>query len=250
MRLNPIKNKATVAIGVIVLFSIFALPSLSLAEVIRTRGNFCENILNPASPIRERVVSINTKLGIVGSERLSRFEKNINEKSERRDESHRSLDAKRLEQYEKLKAQATTDIQENAVADFVSMSDGAIQARREATNNAEENFVKSVKDILEKRSPIIASAAKNFRYTLDALVANATTDCKAGVEDIAAHDTFMKGLKKAHTTFVSERGDPKVWRSQIIALNKTLKASVASAEATFRSQIAAAEETLEAAFKQ
>lgn len=186
------------------------------------------------------------------NKRSEKFELNAQKRMERRGDNTAERNEKqetRMQNFEsraeKLKSQATTDEQRNAIDKFLATLSSAEQSKQESI----EALLKQTRDevdalISDKRSTTTTGIAE-LQATIQTAFDKAKSDCASGVDSKTALATFKATLQSTHEAFRSNKAHSQIKeelkqtheskKSEIKAIQEDFKTSIESAKAELTS---------------
>ncbi len=150
----------------------------------------------------------------------------------------RSSTDKKFEEYvARLKNQAVTDEQKNAVKVFVATIEDATKLRRDAIATATKDFQSGVARVLAGRKEAVASVAKEFDAAMRVAIAEGSSRCKAGDDPRAVRDALKNELANIQKTQYARLSDRSSVDVAIRELSSARKTSIEAANNAFSLQV-------------
>lgn len=156
-------------------------------------------------------------------------------------------DAKRAENFARLRAAAQTDEQKAAVETYITTVTNAINTRRAAHDAAIATFRADMNALLTKQRGQGDGAAATLKIQIDQAVAKARSSCQAGTSVKEALTTLKADIKTAQDTYKQSRKTADI-KPQIKALTQTKKDALKAATDTFLQTTEQARKDLKSAF--
>lgn len=176
-----------------------------------------------------------------------RFLEKRDERRERRRERRDEWALRFEEHFAKLRENAETPEQKQAVEEFVSAVGSAIVARHTAVDAAAALYHDGVLAVREERRAAIEAAAEKFKVAVDAAFERAHTDCDSGATSETVRVALRTDLAAARETLVSDLRTIERPRDVLEPLRATLRDAIKKANEDFKEAVEVAREAFKAA---
>lgn len=209
---------------------------------------FCSNFIEGMDERKNRIAERYRETMDKRSDRLDTREDRRNDRDAKLDENRAEQDAKRAQWYDRLLAEADTDAERSAVAEFKATMEKAVADRRSATDAAIGTFRSEVDKLVTGKKTGTDTAMTAFKAAYDKAVTDAKNACEGDSPDPKAiRGAFMDAMKDARADFHEARSAIVGIGEQVKALAATKNAAIKSAMETFRETAEQARLTLRTA---
>lgn len=210
-------------------------------------ANFCDRITNVREDVSSKLNGLESDRAKSRTDILAKLK---DRKGDREDDVEKMRDdakQKFEDAIKKIEAEATTDAQIAALAEFKASVKVSQDTRKLAVDAAVKTFRSGVESLVGKRSDAIKAAAATLKSSILAAVAKAKADCVSG-DPVTVRATLMASIQASLVDFrtVSQAVD-KIGQ-QIKDLAATRNASIKAANQAFKASVEQARKTLKAAF--
>ncbi|HXK38372.1 MAG TPA: hypothetical protein VJ579_04880 [Candidatus Paceibacterota bacterium] len=165
----------------------------------------------------------------------------------KRSENREDAKVKRDTRYDALMNKADTDAKKAAVTAYKNAVGAATTKRVAAVDAAVKAYRDGVDALIKSKFTSLDTGAATLRTAVEAAIAKAKADCAANVSPATVRTQLMAAAKAAQNVFKANRNDAAI-KTGIEALNKTRKAAVEAALATFKTDMQKATADLKTAF--
>ncbi len=157
--------------------------------------------------------------------------------------------AKWEEKLKEITADATTDEQKTALAEFRVLVKTAMDVRKTAVDAAMLDYRTDLEALVASRQEQLRSATTAFRTSVTAAIAKAKADCAAGVLPEIIRQTLIASIKTAREKLQTEMKALDPNGPTVRELVQTRNESVRKANQTFKETVQTGKEELKQAFK-
>jgi len=224
-------------------------PSLSFAQEANTGApsGFCARVTNVRSEINSKFTDLERKRGEKRDDISDKLKERKDDREDKIIAKQQETKVKFEDKLNELDAEATTDAQKAAIAEFKA-SVSAAQTVRKATVAAAMLAFRTARDqLITKRQETIRTAAVTFKTTSQAAIEKARVDCIAGADQATVRTTFLASLKTANQKFHEDVKAVDKIGQDIKALAQTRNTAVKAASKTFKDAVQAAKAKLKVA---
>jgi len=210
--------------------------------------NFCTNLPSLTATMNTRLTNAQNDLAQKQSQRLA----NVASRQQTRAEDLTTLraadDAQRQAIYAKLMAEATTTVEQQAVAQFQTTIEAGVTVRKSAVDAAIAAYWASLNDVLKNRQAAVVVAEQNFDASTKSALSDAQSQCADGTAPATVRARFASAAEAAKTKFNSDRKAIDKAGPQIKALLQIRNQAVKNAIDTFHELAENARVALKASF--
>jgi len=251
------RNKYKIAI-VLAVAAIFLIPILIFAqgkggkpdeEKGSGKGSAsCEAIENIYSKIEEKLTKRKGNLENKEENILNKVRERREERERKMEQRREKWDENRAEHFAKLEEKAGTDEQKQAVLNFVETIGEAVKARREAFDEAINDFREGLDGIHTGRTGILLKAMVEYKKAAQEAFEKAKADCENDVDIKTVRKSLQNDLKDVRNAY---REDVKHFGghgNDIYELNEVKKEIMNEAKDNFKETLDQALENLKTAF--
>ncbi|MFZ2803926.1 MAG: hypothetical protein WA001_01760 [Patescibacteria group bacterium] len=215
---------------------------------VRIAADFCTNLTTWNSTVDDRLTAAQATLATRQSDLTTAVQDRKTTRGQDLTDLRTQQDADRASIYAQLAVKATTDSQKQALAQFETTIDAAMQARRASVDAALAAYWQGIDGVLATRQAAVQKTEQDFSTSLQSAFSAATSSCNAGTSGIAVRTTFGIAVRTAASTFTQDRKGIDKAGPQIKALAQTRNLAIAKAIATFKTAAQAAEAQLKVSF--
>ena len=216
------------------------------AKATSTKQNmFCTQIDKVLNGLETRGIKMEDK-------RMEKREK----AGEKRDETREKVDARRAEnelkmkeQFARLSSRATTDLQKQAVATFITVMNQAIATRDAAIDAILKAHRDAVDAVVTSRKTTIDAAILTLQAEIESAKAKARADCGTGVSPEEVRTTLRTSAKAAQEKFKTTVQSIEKAKDISSAEKETRKREVDKVHADFKATMEKARAELKAVLK-
>lgn len=215
------------------------------------KNNFCTRLSTDSQKLLQgfepKMDALSKKQGEKEKARFERLAGLRDAHDKKRTENRDGTQVKRDTRYDALMKKADTDAKKAAVTAYKAAVDAATQKRIGAVDAAVKAHRDGVDALIKSKFATLDGGAATLRTAVEAAIAKAKTDCTGGVAPATVRTQLMAAAKAAQDIFKKNRNDADI-KAGIEALNKTRKAAVDAAMATFKADMQKATTDLKTAF--
>ena len=225
-------------------------PSLTLAQDRQRPAdglNICDNLDELRDQAQTRRAERAAKMKERHAERVSDFKSHRDDRRTEIEEKRTKREGDREERYAKLRDRATTDGQEEAVEEFIDTIKALVETRMTAVDAAIEAFEDGVEALREERNGAADDFAADVEAAIDAIFDEAEAMCEDEAKPADVRAGIKAGFESMRADFQARRAEYS-FRDDFKALADARKAAIAAARDEFRTGYQAAKEELKAAF--
>jgi hypothetical protein len=207
----------------------------------------CTQISAQADQIQAKLTEMLSTLTQKRTDMDAKMKQQIETKLSELNQKRATIDSEKTINWEKLRANAKTDEQKAAVEKFILAVQGAIQAKRTATDNVISSFRASLLTERTDRKTENDAALTTYKNAITSLVSQAKTDCTTG-DAKTIRENFRTGIKSARDTFQASRKTTEKFQAEVTPIKEAKKDELQTIINTFKSSIEAAKSELRLAF--
>lgn len=216
-------------------------------KVTGAEATKCTQVASLATKIQSQLVErqkkIEGKQNTNESELEARLQKRILELESKR----KIWDAKRQENFAKLREKATTETQKQAVEQYITTVTQAIATRRTKNDLAISSFQQAVLGLKNETSSTVAQQSAGVAAKATAAVNEATAQCASGVDVTTIRADLKSKLEKIRSEAKTQR-EATTAKSEVEALSKIRRTAIAANNKEFSATVKTARQTLLNAF--
>lgn len=212
--------------------------------------NVCDRLTGFISKMETRVAEREQKITSRKQEKQEKWSDKAVQWDEKREEKRQQAETRQSEFLTRLENQAQTEAQKQAVVNFRTAVQAAIEARKKAVDDAIKAFRSGVDQMLQARKTSTDALVTVFKAAQKSAFDKAKSSCGSGIEPKTILETLKTELKAAQDKFQSDRQAIEKAAEQVKTLNQTKKNAFEKAHQDFKTALEKAKADLKAAFPQ
>lgn len=217
---------------------------------IENKPNFCTQLDATKSRLNSLVSQYESKLNALRADKSTKIATQFALRDSERAANRLRWDNERNTQYERLYSKATSDIQKQAIDQFKSTIEVAVNKRRAAVDSAVSTYRSTVQADMSTNQGSINSLAGIYKSAVVTAENKAQASCNIGTDPSVVRESFKSDLQVARTNLKTGKNGSEKINVEISALIKTRKEAIESAISDFKITLDQARETLNLALKQ
>jgi len=241
-----------IAFGVVVqagmpLFALAQTSGNSVTSTAGVAGGFCSSLSERLSNIEQRASSQLNSLSQDEDNRRSQIDSKWSDFTNTLQSNRTAENADLERRIQKLELIASSSAAQQAIANFNSALQAALQAKRSAIDAALQTFHQGLLSLLSGRKSVLESAFTARLSAFRAAAQKGQSDCAAGVSAKTVRSNFLTALRDAQSKFAEARRANDSFSTGMQKLVDAKNAALKKAQSDFQTAIRQARDTLKSA---